>query len=218
MSHKPVTRREFLKAAGITLATTAVTCSGLGYAATIKPKIETSNISYGMENNMNKRILVTYATRAGSTSEVASAIGETLSQRGFVVDVKPVKENPSLNGYQAVIMGSAVRMGSWLPEAVEFVKTNQQALSKIPVAVFTVHLLNTGDDETSRVSRSAYLNTVRAFLNHAEEAFFAGEIDLEKLPFLDRLMAKMVKSPVSDLRDWDKIRGWANAALSQQLK
>ncbi len=214
MSNKPLSRRDFLKAAGLTLAATTVTCSGLGYAATRSPEIEHPELIYGKENSMNKRILVTYATRAGSTVEVAAAIGETLSQRGFAVDVKPVKDQPHLDGYQAVIMGSAIRMGSWLPEAVDFVKANQQALNQIPVVLFTVHIMNLGDDEQSRAARLAYLNTVRPLLKPVDEVFFAGEIDPAKLSFVDRLMGKMVKAPLGDLRDWDKIRSWANTTLS----
>jgi menaquinone-dependent protoporphyrinogen oxidase len=161
------------------------------------------------DKTMNKRILVTYATRAGSTVEVASAIGETLSKRGFSVDVKPAKENPSLDGYQAVIVGSAIRMGSWLPEAVDFIKNNQQELNNMPVALFTVHILNLGDDEQSRTNRLAYLNSVHSLIQPVDEIFFTGEIDTEKLSFVDRLMVKMVNSPVGDLRDWDKIHNWS---------
>ncbi len=116
---------------------------------------------------MNKRILITYATRAGSTVEVAAAIGESLAQRGFAVEVIPVKENPNLANYQAVILGSAIRMGNWLPEAVEFVKKNQAHLSQMPTAFFTCHRLNTGDDETSRKAREAYTTLVRQIANSA---------------------------------------------------
>lgn len=73
---------------------------------------------------MNKCILVNYATRAGSTAEIAAAIAETLSARGYAVDVKLVKEKPVLDGYIAVVPGSAIRMGNWLPEAVDVVKAN----------------------------------------------------------------------------------------------
>ena len=110
---------------------------------------------------MNQRILVTYATRTGSTVGVASAIGETLAARGYRVDVKPVNENPSLDDYQAVIMGSAVNGGQWLPEAVEFVKNHQQTLKQMPVALFCVHGINMGDDERSQKWRYAYLNAIR---------------------------------------------------------
>jgi menaquinone-dependent protoporphyrinogen oxidase len=214
MKKQPFSRRDFLKVAGVTLGASALTCSGLGYAATRTPEFETPELSYAKDNVMNNRILVTYATRAGSTVEVAAAIGESLNKRGFAVDVKPVNEKPKLANYQAVLMGSAVRMGSWLPEAVDFVKTNQQALNKMPVALFTVHLLNTGDDEASRNTRTAYLDIVRPLLNQAEEVYFAGKMDFARLSFLDKFIAGMVKAVEADQRDWDKIRNWAPAIFA----
>jgi len=165
------------------------------------------------DKTMNKRILITYATRTSSTSEIAAAVGETLGGRGFSVDVKPVKTNPSLNGYDAIVLGSAIRMGSWLPEMVDFIKANQFVLNTLPVSLFTVHILNTGDDETSRVARHAYLNNIRPLVKPVDQVFFTGMIDLEKLSLLDRMMVKMVKSPIGDYRDWNKIRGWAEGIL-----
>jgi menaquinone-dependent protoporphyrinogen oxidase len=211
---KKLSRRDFLKFAGATLATTTVTCSGLGYAATRVPEVDTPEHIFGKDDVMNNRVLVTYATRAGSTSEIAAAIGESLSQRGLLVDVKPVKDNPSLNGYQAVIMGSAIRMGNWLPEAVDFVKTNQSSLNAMPVALYTVHMLNTGDDDTSRNARLAYLNNVRPLLNTAQEAYFTGKMDFSRLSFMDRFISKMVKAVESDQRDWDNIKQWAKTVLN----
>ncbi len=163
---------------------------------------------------MSKRVLVTYATRAGSTAEVAAEIGSNLSQRGFIVDVKPVKEVSSLEGYQAVVLGSAVRMGNWLPEMTAFVKANQQALNAVPVALFTVHMLNTGEDETSRTARRTYLQAIRPLLHHAEEAYFAGRMDFSRLSFLDRIIAKMVKAVEADRRDWDAVRAWAEMVFA----
>lgn len=214
MSTKRFSRRDFLKTAGITLGASALACSGLGYAASIPPKVETPELSYAKDSAMNKKILVTYATRAGSTAEVAVAIGEALNKRGFAVDVKPVKEKPNIANYQAVLMGSAVRMGSWLPEAADFVKTNQMALQKIPVAIFTVHMNNTGEDDKSRAARLAYLEAVRPLLNQAEEVYFAGKLDFASLSFLDRLVVTMVKGVEADRRDWDKIRNWTPAIFA----
>ena len=214
MTTKHLSRRDFLKTAGVTLGASVLACSGLGYAASIPPEIETPELSYAKDHDMNKRILVTYATRAGSTVEVAAAIGESLSKRGFAVDVKPVKEKPSLANYQAVLMGSAIRMGSWLPEAVDFVKTNQQALNKMPVAIFTVHMNNTGEDDTSRAARLAYLDAVRPLLNQAEEVYFAGKLDFASVSFLERLVVTMVKGVEGDRRDWDKIRNWTPAIFA----
>lgn len=160
---------------------------------------------------MPKRILVTYATRAGSSAGVADALGSELRRRGLDVYIQPVTASPTLDEYEAVILGSAIRMANWLPEMVEFIKANQSVLRLRRVALFTVHILNTGADETSRAARLAYMNTVRPLLNPVDEVFFTGRIDLGTLSFVDRLMVKMVKSPIGDFRDWDGIRAWSSA-------
>lgn len=213
MSNPSHSRRSFLKTTGITLAAGSVTCLGLGFAATITPETANPKKISGEKALMSPRILVTYATRAGSTAEIAADLAQILTRRGFSVDLVPVKEKPKLSQYQGVVLGSAVRMGSWLPEAVEFVKNNQAALNTLPAALFTVHLLNLAEDETSRAARQAYLKDVYPLLKPAHEAFFAGVIDPAKLSWLDRLAVQVVKSPVGDFRDWDKIRAWANAAV-----
>lgn len=209
-----LSRRDFLKLSGLALGGAALTCSGLGYAATRSPKIYTLDLFYGKENSMNNAVLVTYATRAGSTAEIAAVLGETLAERGFRVDVKPVARVASLDGYQAVILGSAIRMGSWLPEVVKFIQTHQNALNTLPTALFTVHMLNAADDETSRAARAAYTAPVRALLPNAPETFFTGLMDFSRLSFLDRFIASMAKAVESDQRDWEKIRAWANTILS----
>jgi len=210
MPTQNLSRRRFLQAAGLTVAGATLACCGLGYAATRTPAVELPEITLQGAKPMNNRILVAYATRAGSTAEIATAVAETLSARGYAVDVKPVKEKPNLAGYTAAVLGSAIRMGAWLPEAVDFVKANQVALHAMPVALFTVHMLNTGDDEASRTARAAYLNAVRPLLTSAEEAYFEGKMEFARLSFLDRFIARMVKAVEADNRDWDKIKLWAN--------
>ena len=156
-----------------------------------------------------KKILVTFATRAGSTVEVAAKIGEALSARGATVDVRSIKNVRDVNGYDAVVIGSAIRMGSWLPEAVEFVKQNQARLSQLPTAIFTVHLLNRDDSAESRKARQAYTAPVRQIVTPQVEMFFAGKMDYAKLSWLDRTISQMMKSSEQDLRNWEAIRAWA---------
>lgn len=213
MTTKNLSRRDFLKMAGLTIASVTVTCSGLGALATHTPEIQTPEVTYNKETPLTQRILVTYATRAGSTAEIATAIGEQLSQRGFGVDLKPVKASPALNGYQAVILGSPIRAGNWLPEMVDFVKANQAALAATQVALLTVHMQNTGDDEASRTARLAYLKDVRPLLPKAQEVYFEGAMNFSRLSMMDRFISKMVKASEADHRDWAKIRAWANDFL-----
>lgn len=166
---------------------------------------------------MNAKILITYATRCGSTAEIAQSIAEVFCERGAHVNVLPLGDVKSIDGYQAVVLGSAIRIGAWLPEAVKFVEENQARLKRMPTAFFTVHLNNTGDDEASRAARSAYLDPVRKLVTPAAEAFFAGVGDFSKVNLLERMMAKFVKSPVGDFRDWAKIHAWAETVQQTTL-
>jgi menaquinone-dependent protoporphyrinogen oxidase len=162
---------------------------------------------------MSNRILVAYATRTRSTAEVADVISEVLTARGYAVDVKPVKERPSLDGYHAVILGSAIRMGAWLPEMLDFIRTNQARLDQIPTAIFTVHMLNTNKDNDSRTAKNVYTKPIRKLITPVDEAFFAGQIDLAKLSFPDRVLTRLMVGEsgpkVGDFREWDEIRAWA---------
>ncbi len=158
---------------------------------------------------MNNKILVAYATKSGSTVDVAQAIGKSLTDKGATVNVHSIKSVTTVDGYGAVIVGSGIRFGQWLPEAVGFVKNNQAKLSQLPIAFFTVHILNIDDSETSRQARQAYTEPVRKILTPKSEVFFAGRIDFSKLSFGEVLLAKAMSVKEQDLRDWNKIRAWA---------
>ncbi|TAK13835.1 MAG: flavodoxin [Anaerolineae bacterium] len=218
METNKVTRRGFLKIAGLTLGGSILTCSGLGYLAsrslaTKMARLEPSEFTFGEGNSADARVLVAYATYAGSTMEVAAAIGEELGVRGYRVDVKPVSEVTRWNNYQAVVIGSAVQYGDWLPEAIEFVRANQQVLKSTRVALFSVHILNLEDDPTSRAARLAYLDRVRPSIQAEAEEFFAGRFDQRGAV---RLLPKLIAwaTPEFDLLDWSKIRAWAQTIFS----
>ncbi|MCL5951190.1 MAG: flavodoxin domain-containing protein [Chloroflexi bacterium] len=214
MSAQSNSRRRFLKTGCLAAGAVGLTVCGASLVALAPDPspVALPSLSYG-EGTMNNRILVAYATYAGSTAEVAAEIGKMLGQRGFSVDVKPIKEKPSLDGYTAVLVGSAVQRGKWLPEAVDFVKTNQGALNRVPVALFCVHITNTGNDEKSRQTRLTFLNEVRPLVPRASEVFFPGRFDRRGAALLmPGFVARFV--PTFDLRDWTKIRAWAQAVFA----
>lgn len=204
---KPISRRRFLKVGCLTGAAMGLTICGATALAPDPSPVQLSAYTFG-EGTMNNRILITYATYAGSTVEVAAAIGETLGARGFSVDVRPVQDQPPIDGYQAVLIGSAIHHAHWLPAAVDFVTANQAALQRIPVALFCVHIQNTGNDEASRQRRIAYLDEVRPLLRSNAEGFFAGRFDRRGAALLlPGWLARLV--PNIDLRNWETIRAWA---------
>jgi menaquinone-dependent protoporphyrinogen oxidase len=131
------------------------------------------------------------------------------------VQVKPIAENLRIDGgagYRAVLIGSAVQYGTWLPEAVEFVRANQAALKQVPVALFSVHIRNQGDDGASRRERLAYLDEVRPLVQPVDEAFFAGRFNRSGAALmLPGLVARFI--PDLDFRNFAKIRAWAESTV-----
>ena len=86
----------------------------------------------------NLPILVAYATRAGSTREIAEAVGHLLGEHGATFEVRSVKDVTDLRPYGAVILGSAIHAGRWLPEAVTFVEQHRTDLIRSPLVYFLV--------------------------------------------------------------------------------
>jgi len=156
-----------------------------------------------------KKILVAYATRAGSTFEVAARVAEVLRAAGAIVDVKPVPAVHELKGYDAVVVGSAIRMGRWLPEAVAFVQAHRQTLSHIPTAYFLVSGLLRNDTPEIRGKVLAFLDPVRQILEPSSIGLFAGKIDYSRMDGLDRSIAEAVSTSQGDWRNWEAIRSWA---------
>ena len=87
---------------------------------------------------MQNLILVTYASRTGSTKEVAGAIGKILAEEDSKVDILPMHQVSGLERYQAVVAGSAIQNRQWLPEAMDFVKNYHSDLSKNQTAIFSL--------------------------------------------------------------------------------
>ena len=164
---------------------------------------------------MNK-VLVTYASRLGSTAGVAQVIGKTLAENGAQVDVLPMQEVQDLAPYNAVVAGSAIRGGEWLPEAMQFVQTHQTALSQKPFATFLVCMTLAMSNGKYREHVTTWLEPVRSLVRPVSEGFFAGALDTNKISSLGdrikfRLSVAMGVWKEGDQRDWNAIRTWAGS-------
>jgi menaquinone-dependent protoporphyrinogen oxidase len=164
---------------------------------------------------MSNKILVTYASRLGSTAGVAEAIGKTLMDSGAQVEVRPMQEVTDLTPYDAVVAGSAIRGKQWLPEAMQFMRAHQATLRQKPFAAFLVCMtLAMANSEKYRPHVATWLDPVRALVRPVSEGLFAGTLNVSKISsFSDRLKFRLsvifgVWSE-GDHRDWNAIRAWA---------
>lgn len=194
-----------------------------------------------------KKILVTYATMAGSTVEVARAVAEEISKAGAQVDTAPLAEVKTLEGYDGVVLGAPMIMG-WHRAALGFLKNHRAELNHIPLAVFVTALSLTKSQETVvdgvRVSvdeklpkppqtpghlnfRERYArvsNYVRPILNATRPCkpvsvgIFGGRLEYGRLKWWAVLFVTLIiQAPAGDRRNWTAIRSWA-AELPERFR
>ncbi len=187
---------------------------------------------------MNK-ILVTYATFAGSTVDVARAIGLEIAERGLEVDVLPLGEVKEIEGYAGVVLGGPMIMG-WHRDALRFLKKHRQALQHIPLAVFVMAMSLTQTGETHVEGVPVYVdeglpnapekegqlnfreryarlaNYLRPILKATRPVtpvsigVFGGRLEYGRLRWWAVLFVMVIiQAPAGDRRNWPAIRAWA---------
>ena len=169
---------------------------------------------------MSNTILVTYASRTGSTAGVAEAIGQSLADGGAQVEVRPmqdIKDAQDLAAYGAVVAGSAIRAAQWLPEAMQFMQTYRAELAGKPFAAFLVCMtLAMPAADKYRAGVAEWLAPVRALVKPVSEGLFPGILDISQVTsFGDKLKFRLsvlfgVWSE-GDHRDWNAVRAWAES-------
>jgi menaquinone-dependent protoporphyrinogen oxidase len=153
------------------------------------------------------KVLVTAASKYGSTAEIASAIGAVLTERGLDTTVLPPEDVGPVDEYDAVVLGSAVYAGHWMKAARELVGRAGASLSSRPVWLFSSGPV--GDPPKPQevaVDTEAMMGSTRA----REHRVFVGKIEKKGLSFGDKAIAVALRVPDGDFRDWDDIRAWAS--------
>jgi menaquinone-dependent protoporphyrinogen oxidase len=185
------------------------------------------------------KILVAYTTMAGSTAEVARAVGEEITKRGLEVDVLPLSEVKDIQAYAGVVVGAPMIMG-WRRDASRFLKQHRKSLEHIPLAIFVMALSLTQTGETSvddlvvtvddklpkppanagslnfreRYARlSKYLRPILKAASPAKPAsiaIFGGRLEYGRLKWWAVLFVMLViQAPAGDRRNWPAIHEWA---------
>jgi menaquinone-dependent protoporphyrinogen oxidase len=163
---------------------------------------------------MPDRVLVAYATKYGSTKEVAEAITAALGEAGVSAELKPAAEVRDLSGYGAVVLGSPLYIGKMRKDASAFLETHQSALQAIPVAVFALGPVSATDERREAAEQLDGVLEKLPWLKPVSKTVFVGKYDPDHLRGLDKLIPKMKATPLygvpmRDDRDWAAIKAWA---------
>jgi menaquinone-dependent protoporphyrinogen oxidase len=160
------------------------------------------------------RILVAYAGEHGSTREIAECLARRLVQRGAAADCVPVGPTAHPAAYQAVVLGSAIHDGAWLPEAATFAHLHAAALAARTVWLFSVGMPGALGPllrrAAARAEAGAVLKEFREEIRPRGERLFTGVVRQEHLPRRGGLVLRLLGGRFGDFRDWPAIRGWAD--------
>jgi len=156
------------------------------------------------------KVLVAYATAYGSTREIAEKVGEVLKTKGMKVDVSDVKDVSDVSSYEAAVIGAPVMKFNFLPAAKKFVKSNKEALAKIPVAYFSLGFKMMEDTQERREWMMNKLKVVTKVVEPVDVGLFGGKYKKPEKGFA-------FPFPEGDWRDWAKITAWAEG-LADKLK
>jgi menaquinone-dependent protoporphyrinogen oxidase len=151
------------------------------------------------------KILVTAASRHDATAEIATAIAAVLRGRGHQVEEMAPDNVHDVSQYDAVVIGSAVYVGRWLEAARSLVARFATHLAERPVWLFSSGPLGDPPKPAEDPDVSALIEATRA----VEHRVFTGKLDKSSLGPVERTVARAVRAPEGDYRDWDAINEWA---------
>jgi menaquinone-dependent protoporphyrinogen oxidase len=177
---------------------------------------------------MESNVLVAYATTHGSTREVAETVVATLRSHGLAVDLQPMRDVRSLEGYRAVVLGAPLYMFHLHRDAPRFLSHHRKALTGgLPIAVFAGGPFGSADGAIGdgAIADGHEWQEVRKQLDQELAKFhwlkpiavevIGGKFDPSTLRLPWSLVPALRKMPPSDLRDWDAIRRWASTLAAQ---
>ena len=162
------------------------------------------------------RVLVAYATRFGSTHEIASAIAHELNAAGLNAHAAETSSGLVPADYDAFVIGSPLYAGTWLPSAGMFAAIMAERMKGKPVALFSVGTLILKSPESGRAEHTKFIEglvEVAPGPNVVADIVFSGYFDRSNLPWWLRIIDRFAPTPQGDHRNWPEIQAWAKSLV-----
>lgn len=166
---------------------------------------------------MGTNVLVAYASISGSTGEIAAEIAKTLTHDDMVATAHAVQTITDVTPYDALVLGSSIRGGHWLPEATNFLEKHQSYFQHKRVAYFATCLAIARNAEEGQKMVSSYLAPILKQATTIEAVglgLFAGVLAPNQFYLWSPHLP-----PAGDYRNWPEICNWATnlrSVLSHQ--
>lgn len=156
------------------------------------------------------KVLVAYASKRGSTEEIAAAVAATIGAAGLEVDCRESGDVDDLSPYDAVVLGSAVYMKRWRGDAKHFLRKHSKQLAELPLWVFSSGPVGDPDqpEKPEWMEPPKIVKTVEA-LGARDHVVFGGRLPADPHGPIEKAMVTGVPAEFRDRRDWDEIRAWA---------
>lgn len=162
-----------------------------------------------MNLTVKPRVLVAAASRHNGTREIAGAITAGLAERGIRAEARDVDDVTDLRHFRAVVLGSAIYVNRWLPEARRFAQIHASELCMRPVWLFSSgplgdrgHLIPEGESvDAAEITRATKAR---------EHRLFAGHLDRSHLGLAERAVVRAVHAAETDSRDWQAVDRYAS--------
>lgn len=160
------------------------------------------------------KVLVTVASRHGSTSMIGDAIREELVATGVTTHMVEPELVTDISPYDAVVLGSAVYAGRWLKPARAFAKRFEAELARKAVWLFSSGPIGEPPKPTQPAADALELADRLGARDHQ---VFEGRIEPAVLSVIERATVRMVGAEAGDYRPWVAITVWARR-ISSTLK
>jgi menaquinone-dependent protoporphyrinogen oxidase len=163
------------------------------------------------------KVLVTAASKHGSTRELAETIARVLEEHGLSAELVDMDEVDDLSGYDAYVVGSGIYLGNWLKEARRFIDAHAPELAQRPTWLFASGSIvgepPVADDPNAL--RAGLVERLVETTNAREHKLFAGKLDLSKLGLLEKAAVCGAHASEGDYRDWDDATRWATEIAAE---
>ena len=159
-------------------------------------------------------VLIAFASKHGSTGEIARIIAQDLENAGITVELREAGEVDAVDEFDAVILGSSIYVGQWQKDALTLIDRTEAQLRDRQVWLFSSGPVGADPFPAGEPPITSEL-IERTGAN--EHQSFTGKLDRATLGFGERLITGVTRAPEGDFRDWDAIRAWA-AYIARTLK